>query len=363
MARLRPLTNADIPDVARLFHKVFEGGEGRVSSGLISYLHALYIDHLACAADIPSLVHLDQDDRISGFIGRHAIPFAHGDAKLRAALCSTIMVDADGRDPLAGARLLRGAFDGPQDFTFTESALDVSLHMWRSAGAVPIAGHSFDWLHPIRPVTFAVEMAGKRHRFTHALKPVARFGDNLFDRFWRAPTEPKAKAGGQSETTVSSVEDFADHFQALATRFSLRPQWDIDQLRLLITEASSKQKFGQPVFASVHKAGKLLGTFFYHVRPDGVGRVVQLVSAPGAESEVFSHLLKHASSLRASAVRGRVQPFLMDCMLGRRIVLINAASTLVHSRNPDLMAQLRGGHGFLNGVAGEQWSRLLGDIL
>lgn len=366
MAHLRPLTSTDIPDVARLFHKVFNGGKGTVSPEVVSYLRALYVDHIACAADIPPLVYLDQEDRILGFIGRHAIPFARGEEPLRAALCSTIMVDADARDPLAGARLLRGAFDGPQDFTFTESALDVSLHMWRSAGAVPIAGHSLDWLYPIRPVTFAVEITGKRHRLSPVLRPLAKAADRLVGRFTKPEmvAAPRQRtAAGQSEVSVTSADDFTNHFQALVGRFPLQPKWRTEQLRALVAEASAKQKFGQPVFGSVHKAGRLLGAFFYHVRPGGVARVVQLLALPGAESEVFSHLLNHASDMQASAVRGRVQPFLMDCMLGRRVVLLNAASTLVHTRNPELMAELSQGQGFLNGLAGEQWSRLLGDVL
>jgi hypothetical protein len=45
-------------------------------------------------------------------------------------------------------------------------------------------------------------------------------------------------------------------------------------------------------------------------------------------------------------------------MLGRRIAFLTVASTVVHSRDPELLNAMKNSQAFLNGLAGEQWSRL-----
>ena len=53
---------------------------------------------------------------------------------LRAAICTTWMVDDHEADPFAGARLLKAVLSGPQDLSFSETSNDLSTAMWRSLG-------------------------------------------------------------------------------------------------------------------------------------------------------------------------------------------------------------------------------------
>jgi hypothetical protein len=50
----------------------------------------------------------------------------------------------------------------------------------------------------------------------------------------------------------------------------------------------------------------------------------------------------------------------MEAMLSKRIAFVPVASTVVHSRDEELLKAMTGSQAFLNGIAGEQWSRLIG---
>jgi hypothetical protein len=42
-------------------------------------------------------------------------------------------------------------------------------------------------------------------------------------------------------------------------------------------------------------------------------------------------------------------------------LFLHASSSIVHARDPDLLAPFVAGKAFFNGFAGESWSRLIGD--
>jgi hypothetical protein len=47
-------------------------------------------------------------------------------------------------------------------------------------------------------------------------------------------------------------------------------------------------------------------------------------------------------------------------MLTRRTAFLPATATIAHSRDPALLNSMAHGEAFLNGLAGEEWSRLIG---
>ena len=61
------------------------------------------------------------------------------------------------------------------------------------------------------------------------------------------------------------------------------------------------------------------------------------------------------------AMRGRTQPALLQAMIGKKCAFLHASSTVVHSRDPGLLEAMTTGRAFLNGLAGEGWTRLIGD--
>ncbi len=371
MGKVRPLTATDMPAVAALFQRVFRHSDNPPARVFIDYLHHLYLSGPNCTPDIPSLVHVADDGSPSGFVGRHAMPMRLAQRPLRAALLSSIMVDPRLGDPLIGARLLKAAIDGPQDFCFSETASEVSTHMWQRLGGRALPGHSLDWIRIISPCLAALETAATRHKGLRILAPIAARADRAFRR--RMSPErlswlgmPSASSSREGVTVQEvGADTFAELSATFILRFSLRPDWSGGSLLPMLREAMDKPLFGDPVLASVcaGSSGQPIGGFFYHYRPRATARVVQILAAPGAEASVLTALLAHAAGRMAASVTGRVQPFLMEAMLGKRIGFINSASSVIHCRDPDINAAILTGDCLLNGLAGEQWSRLIGGHL
>src|SRR5262245_22803332 len=126
MNPVRPFTRSDIPQVAKLFQKVFfENGRTAPSSKkLEAYFEEMFF-HNPWAEEMveeeaPSLVYETGDRVIIGFIG--VIPrrmLLHG-RSIRAATSMHFMVDPASRSTLAGVQLLRTFFSGPQELSLTD---------------------------------------------------------------------------------------------------------------------------------------------------------------------------------------------------------------------------------------------------
>lgn len=367
MGHTRPLTVTDIPVVADLFQRIFRRSERDPLPDFVDYLRHLYIEDDACAADLPSLVHVAEGGEISGFVGRHVLPMQLGDRPVRAALLSSIMVDERSGDPLAGAKILKAALNGPQDFSFSETASEVSMRMWKHLGGIALPSYSLDWIRVIRPAAFALENAGSRYPRLGLFKRFASRTDTLFQRRmspdrlrWLGVSAKPLTKGGISIREIDQ-EAFADLFAMMTERFFLRPGWSHEEVLRVISKALEKPEFGHPAFCAVlNRVEEPVGGFFYHWRPQMTARVVQMLAAPGYEETVLDAAVTHAAMKGASAVRGRTQPFLMEAMLGKRIAFINSASSVLHCRDPHIRQAIQSGDGFLNGLAGEQWSRLIG---
>lgn len=240
--------------------------------------------------------------------------------------------------------------------------------MIRGIGGQSLPQHSFDWVRFIKPATAAVEVARRRLPILRAALPVAKFIDGrLRDRRpqtprWLAMPNPVLMPAGFETRDIGPAE-FAGIFLALTARFAIRPDWSAEEIAHLVREAMAKPLFGTPVIAAVYdRHNRPAGAFVYHVRPNGTARIIQMVASEQQTGAVLDALIADAAARGASVVRGRTQPFMMNAILTRRIPLFNVASSAYHCREPELSAAIASGDCFLNGLVGEQWSRLIGDF-
>lgn len=367
MSQIRPLEAADIPAVAGLFQRVFRDRDKTPPPALTAYLRHHYLEAPDCDPQISPLVHVAGDGTISGFIGVNALPMSFEGRKLRAAVCSSLMVERRDSDPMAGARLLKAFLAGPQDLSLSETASEVSAQMWAKLRGVTLAQYSLDWIRVIRPSGFMLTLVSRRIRAARLLGPLASGMDRYLRRWmrgndlrWFGIPEGWNPKGGLKVTEVDQA-GFAAVVEPLTRQFALRPDWSEAQLARFIAEASEKPDIGEPVLASVSTPGGTpIGAFFYHLRPGGIARVLQLLAAPGQAGPVIDCLIGHAAGRGAVGLRGRTQPALLEAMLGRRIGFLHLASTVVHSREPALVSAYQNAQGFFNGLAGEDWNRLIG---
>lgn len=366
MSSVRSFEAGDVEAVADLFQRLLRKDARPANDDLKTYLRTLFIDFPAGEPDLRSRVHVRADGSVSGFLGVLPVAMEFEGRRLKAANCGTFACDDRDGDPFAGARLLRDVLSGPQDLSFTETSNDVSTDMWRSMRATVLAPYSLEWLRVMKPAAFVLEGAAQRLPPLKLLRPVARAADAIVCRrgekqSWSHYTPLAGKADALVDTAVDDAE-FADLCRQFVRHFPLRPAWDAPLLETMLGHAAKKALHGERIQHAVRtRSGKAIGLYLYYGDPGGIGRTVQVVAEPGQEAVVIDRLMRNAHARGLVALRGRTQPALLQAMIGKKCAFLHASSTVVHAREPAILAALTNGQPFLNGLAGEGWTRLIGD--
>ncbi|MBL8907215.1 MAG: hypothetical protein JNM20_11110 [Rhizobiales bacterium] len=346
--------------VARLFMRVFEKQEGPVPPSLTAYLAQLFLDAPERDPEITAKVHVRGDGVVNGFIGVLPLPFRHAGRDLRGAVCGSLMVDERDGDPFAGARLMRSFLSGPQDISLSETANPVSEGMWRKLRGTILPAYSLEWVRVLRPAGFALEVARRSVPAFGAMRGVAKPFDALARRV--APGVLRAPENPSAQDREIGIEELAELIQRIVAKTPMHPAWSTTALRRMIENASHKSRYGTFIARAVTVRGATpIGAFLYHVERGRIAHVLQVVALPGQAGAVLDRLFLHAEELGAVAVRGRSQPFLLDALLTRNCFHVHRASSLVHARDESLIEPFLSGRAFFNGLAGDSWTRLVGD--
>lgn len=356
---IRPATAADLPAVARLFHQTFRDRDDPAPASLAGYLKDLFIDHPARQPELSSLVYVAPGGNIGGFIGVLPLALSLGSRRLRAAVAGSLMVDRPSANPLAGARLLRSFLAGPQDLSISETANEVSRRMWERLGGRAAPSYSMEWVRILRPAGFAVASVEPAFAPARALGPLAGLADRLAGRLKANPLRLAPVTGRDREAADDELVRLIGEF---ASGHALRPQWPAECLAWMLAHAASKARHG-PVFRRIVEAptGDPVGLYIYYGRPRQVAYVLQVLARRGWAETVIDRLLGHAWETGSVAVRGRLQPELMDALLRRRALLFHRSSLVVHGRDGAALSAIAAGDALITGLAGESWTRIIGD--
>ncbi len=358
---VRPLEPDDIPAVADQFQRTFRNPRKPAPESLEAYLSDLFLHHHWHEPDLASRVYIDAQGQVGGFIGVLPLRLVFNAKPVRAAVAGSLMVENPAENPLAGARLLRSFLAGPQDLSISESANAVSMGMWERLGQAPEVAYSMDWLRVLRPAGFAVAALGHWLRPARVLAPVASFADNIGNRIGRNPLRPDLRTRGYADDRDAGDDELIGHIPCFAEQYSLRPDWDEASLRWILAHAERKERYGEISKRIVYgKGGAPLGFYIYHKRARDVGRVLQIMARPDAAAGVVESLLNHAYANGCVALRGRSHPGITSILMRRKSLFYSLSSTVVHSKNQDLLAPIRSGDALITGLAGEAWTRIIG---
>lgn len=336
------------------------------SADLKSYLATLFLDDERLGTGLTSLVHVRGDGTVSGFLGVLPVEMEFEGRRVLAANCGTFVSDGRDGDPFAGARLLREVLSGPQDLSFSETSNDASTQMWRGVRATVLAPYSLEWLRIVKPCAFAVEAAREHIPLARAARPLARLADAIVcRRNDRQAWSHYSPLSGKADSLVDEPAGdgaFIEAFQAFVQPFALRPRWERPALATMLNHAAGKAQHGERVQRLVKtRSGTVIGAYLYYGNAGGIGRTVQLLSAPGQESVVIDCLIRNAYERGLAAIRGRTQPALLQAMIGKKCAFVHTSATVAHSRDHALVEAMASGKAFLNGFVGEGWTRLIGD--
>jgi hypothetical protein len=364
MSLIRPFEFADIDRVAVLYQKTFASSGAKASSGLAQCLKEFYLEGPSADPDIPSLVHVRDDGAISGFVGVNLVPMVFSGRRMRVAFCGALMVEDPKRDPLAGARLLKTFLSGRQDLSISETANKTSLEMSKALKGIAFPGYSLEWMRAFTPVSFACDMVFRHSPLRKFALPLARGADRLVRRSSLGRSLAAEEfSTGKAALALRSVDanGFAEAVELLTTHYQMRPCWSSKDLGHVLSQAFDKPGYGEAVAMIASRGGgPAVGAFLYHLRSGGVGRVFQVLALPGMESTVIDCMFADAARRGAAGLRGRTQPAILNGLLGKKAMFANASSTVVFSRDEDILDCFRSGRAFVNGIAGENWGRHIG---
>lgn len=363
--RVRPCLQADLPHVAGLFQRVFRRTDGPPSSTLVSYFNTIYFQHPLYSPDYPSLVYVDDHDRIIGFLGSLPVPLAVNNESIRAAVAGNLMVDASARNPLAGAKLVRKFLEGRQDLSFSDTANGVSRRMWEACGGETLLLGSLQWLRVLRPAQFGGCLLRRRRAcrgLSFLLAPLNRLVDGIVSCVPGSPFRYPPTGDGYREDDLNA-DELMSAFPRIAGRFSLRPNHDPASLDWLLARALEKRQHG-PLHSRMIRAknGEVAGWYMYYGQRGAIGQVLQVAAVQKAADPVLRMLLGDAKRRGCVALSGQLTPAFAEAIAATRYVFFSLNSyTIVHSRRTGILRLIEKGDAFLTRLEGEWWTRLQED--
>lgn len=362
MSGIRPLEATDVPAVARLYDQVVRSltmgprpeiapDDSETLKGLTAYIRRLAFSQPTADDEMPSLVYEADGGEIVGFISTYPRRFTFAGRPVRALCTGQLVARPDAGANGVGALLMRRALSGPQDFTYTDGATPTVREMWERLGGVTNVPASMGWTRPLRPAADAGERAGGRVTALSRAAPV-RAGLRLVDQMVTRGGAAKAPSSARVEPLTGAV--LREGVDGLNRSFRLRPVYDDAYLDWLFSEMAAVGSRGEVVRQSVRdQDGKLAGWFVAYLPPRGTVQVVQV--AGRAMGLVLDELFRWAAGNGATAVHGRVDPFLYPFLRERGCRFLTDPWTLVHAGDPELVAAVLSGRALLTRLDGEWW--------
>lgn len=361
MTQIRACMPEDIPAVAALFQTTFRNPNVAAAPALQSYLRQLFLEHPWYDPELASKVFVAPDGRVGGFIGIIPARMTFRGEPIRAAIAGSLMVERPQDNPLAGARLLRSFFTGPQDLGYSETANPVSYGMWERLGGAAVPSESLEWIRVFEPASAAVAIAAETAPWAKLARPVGYVADAIAAKLKRNPFRLDMKTPPTRDSQASE-DELIQRIPEFAATYSLRPAWDAATLRWFLTQAAHKRRHGTAFRRIVHdKDNSPIGCYLYYGRPRQVAWVLQILARSDGAERVIDSLFAHAYQHGCVAVRGRTQSRLIEVLMRRRCLFFHRSSTVVHSANGELIKAIRSGDALMTGLAGEAWTRLIGD--
>lgn len=375
MIHIRFADPYDGEKLTTLFCSIFRNGSQKGRTRLQRYLTRLYLTPWE-GSDFPvsSLVAVEDgaEENIVGFIGGYDTPIRWKGRSLTMAVCGSLMVSRKKADALTGPRLLKRFLAGTQDITFSETASETSQAMWTNLGGEIMPCDSLEWSRSIRPASFALDIAKSKKPFMSVFQPLASLADRaLLGRLkpekqsWLGvPPHPQENIRSTRTKLVElSIEQFASHFQTLCHSYPAYPDFPNKRLALMLEDAAKKRQYGAVfLYGLADRKEDIHGLCLGHFSGQGAMRVLQSVCRNGMEGPLLDALIEAAANKGANVLCGRTSRRFMPAMLSRRFLFHPLCASVIHARDKSVLQPFRQGDGLINGIIGERWNRLNGDI-
>jgi hypothetical protein len=356
---IRPLAREDLPEVASLYEHVARSGSRTAPPGLAGYFERAFLDGPATDPEIPSLVYVDEADRVAGFLGSSVRPLRFDGRKLRMGVSGQLVTEPRIRSVAAGAFLMREYMAGPQDLTITDTASTAVRRIWEGLGGETSHLACVGWVRVFEPARFATEMRARRRnadRPGSATRAISAALDAVGSPFARGLLRTPVPTTTTEELSPGAC---AQYLETVAASFRLRPAYEDEAfVTWLLDEVAAVRSRGTLVARLVRGvSGAVRGWYLFYFQPGGIAQTLQVAAGEHEAGDVLDQLLHDARSLGACAIQGRVEPHLLEALAGRRCLLHPSGYVaLLHSREEEIRYAIQSGRALLTRLEGEWWT-------
>jgi hypothetical protein len=353
---IRPLEWDDLPQVASLYESVSRSGSAMPPRGLASYFERTLLDHPWADPEIPSLVYLDEQGTLRGFIGSHVRRLRLEGRPIRMACGGQLVSDPAVRNRATGTLLLRRFFAGPQDLTITDGATEATRRMWRGLrGSVGHLG-SISWVR-----LFDWGAAGEQalERFGMAawrpvVRPVLSTVRAVANRIPAISLQVKDPSTRAEDLTPQAL---LEHLPSILQHRLLHPSYDERFLAWLFREMATVRSRGELVKRLIRDGDRVLGWYVAYLQRRGLSQVMQIAARDRDAPAVLDHLFHDAQSARVAALTSQLEPSLFEALSqrSRRCLLHLSANFLLYSRDPAVINPILPGQAMITRMDGERW--------
>jgi GNAT superfamily N-acetyltransferase len=355
VGEIRVLERADLPEAAALFELVMGSGARVPKPTLVDLFERTLLETPWADPELPSLVALDGSGRMIGFIGAEVRRMRFRGRSVRAVWSQHLVVDPAARRLGVGGILLRQILKGAQDMTFTDSASETVRAMWPKLGGQTLHLKGIHWVRVFRPCGLAAHMlaARARPRLRASIWRPAVVLDAVTTALAGRYLAPPAVQDGGAELGPRGLLEILPE---IAGRLSLYPDYDQPFLEWLFTELLTVERRGRLVARRAEDtSGHVLGWYVYYLRPGWRSEVLQVAARRRDVGRVLDDLFSHACRHGAAALRGRLEPGLVEALMQRRCLLRYRGGALVHARDPELLCAVDSESSLITRLEGEWW--------
>jgi hypothetical protein len=349
------MERGDVEQAASLYEHVARSGSRTPPRRMAAYFEETFFDHPWADPEIPSLVYVEGDGTITGFLGSSVRRFELDGRPVRVGVSGQLVTEPSARSQAPGAFLMRAYMQGRQDLTVTDTASDLVRRIWEGVGGETFHLACVGWVRIFRPLQFASGYRGRAERFgaPGAARPVLAGLDAVSTRLLGRALKPAPVPAAGRE---AGARELVENLQAVTKGYRLRPAYDEEYLTWLLPQVAGVAARGELRVRLVGASGSVRGWYVYYLQRGGISQVLQIAAEERAVGDVVDDLLRDAHAAGAAGVQGRLEPHLREALAARRSLFHPSGYlSLIHGRDPELLHAVHSGGALLTRLDGEWW--------
>jgi hypothetical protein len=351
MPEIRSLAEGDLAAVTRML-----AGRMPTWDNDERFLRETVLEHPWASPEFPSLVAVNAADEVVGFIGVQVRRLIINDQAAVGVCCSHLAVSGDPSAGPAGALLLSQLLRGEQAVTWSDSANEPVVRMWRAFGGQLDHARACDWMLVLRPARWIGSIAGsvgRRRSIDRSIVPVGALPVHAISSSSAqhdvSPLDSRISGQDASPAVI------AERLQGFAAKWSVAVDHDANHLR---HQFELIERMSGPLTSRlVLRDDTPIGWYVYRQQPGKATRVLHLAATDKNADAVLGELVEHSRGTGTSVLAGRLEPHLDQALRKWLPVVGFARNPVIHAHDPEVRAALASGSSLLTRLDSEWFVR------